>query len=274
MPELNQKPAPETEILSVTNRLSGEGEGTSPEQELPSTEPGALVEETQPEETVVTQPEETVDESGQPTGDRVRDAQRALHAKSQENATLRKALELIANQQQIPPQQPQIPLEFFSPIPIRDEVIGTDPDYPAKFVQRQNQIIEYRREQADIKREYMNFVDTHPDLPEMFPVMQKIRNLDPDAYQGTNALRRLYRHAKDQQELEGYREALKNNVNEAQVRGAQQERTKPGKVFVSPSGGQRIPQSNIPPKEFNTTWTSNQRLEWLREHGLVKDSNY
>jgi len=272
MPELNQKPAPVTEVLSVTTREVTEGDVTSPKQELPSTEPGTQVEETQ-SETVETQPEKTVDESGQPTGDRVRDAQRAFHEKAQENATLRKALELIANQQQIPPQQPQIPQEFFSEVPIRDEVIGIDPDYPAKFVRRQNALLDYRREQVDMKREYMNFVDTHPDLPEMFPVMQKLRNLDPDAYQGTNALRRLYRHARDQQELEGYRERMKSNVNEAQVRGAQQERTKPGNVFVKPAGGNRLPASNQPPKDY-VNWDTGKQLQWLREHGFVKDSDY
>lgn len=290
MPEsLKTNPPPKTEILSETRE-----ELTNPSQTSPNSglvDPSQAKAEVTPDE-VLGQEKETVDQpftideeggeppvdepSGdEPTGDPLKDTQAAFTKTTQELAKMKKVLAaVVANTQmgggQMQPQAPPIPPEMLSPEPSEEERLD-----PTKYTKRMLYLAEMGRRNDAITAEMTNFVDTHSDWEDLMPTMQQVKNEDPDAYQKPGSLSRLYKRAKEREELQGFREAIKNSADVALQAGANMQKQKGGKPFVSPSGGGGAGgrrQVKMPSPEIQADTT--KFLQWLKNNGFYREDMF
>jgi len=288
MPQIKNDPPPQTEILSEGTRRevndpqtslnagfadpSGTAAPTAPEQTVQEQQPQTGVPEGTPQPE--TEPQFTIDEEQTPTeppeGDRVKDAQRAFHETRQENAELRKILSAMVAKQHLggQPSTPAISPEAINFEPTEDERLD-----PTRYARRLVEGMEVKRQQESSMLEMQNFVDTHPDWQDVYSTMEEIRMQEPWIAGRPGTLNRLYKRAKEQEELRGYREAIKKSADTAMQAGIQMQKQKGGKPFVSPSGGGTMrSKSNVPPADF-VEWDYNRRVQWLKEHGLWKDES-
>lgn len=277
-------PPPVTEILSVTPpfEIDESGERTSPKPEFaesPESVPPVAPEFEEPktEEPSSEQPltEEELDE--EPTGDRVKDAQRAYHKLTKqvkEQGELIHALTIDKQMRPMPAPAPSPPPEMLSSEPIGDEVVGVDPNYPAKFMRRQQGLMMMDIQRRDTEREMRDWVDRTPNWREMVPVMQEIATEDPQAYQGPGSLSRLHKRAKDQRELKQLREnaaRVKEEALQAGIKMGQQAR---GRAFVTPgAAGAAMPGKVTVPVDF-ATWPTAKQAQWLKDNNLMEPTSY
>ena len=286
-------PPPATEILSVTPsfEIDESGERPSPKPELagasesvPQTGP-EFVQEPETEEPSSEQPETpeqpfTTEELGEePTGDPLKDTQRAYHKLSEqvkEQANLIHALTVDRHMRPSPaPAAPQLPPEMTSPDPVGDEAFGVDPNFPGKFMRRQQGLMMMNLQQRDTEREMRDFVDGNKNWKEMVPVMQEVFNEEPRAYQGPGALSRLHKQAKDRRELKQLRESAARVKEESLQAGVKMGKQTRERTFVSPgAAGTAMPgKLTAPPPDFHT-WDTAKQKQWLGEHGYLKPDTY
>lgn len=286
--ELKTNPPPKTEILSQAKRELTDLAETSPNLGL--ADPSGPMAPIAPEETpeplteTVEQPF-TIDETGEgesteeePTHDPLKDTQRKLHDTTTKLSQLQKAMNaMIADRQlsgmQATPQQPNIPPEMFSAEPTEHE--RNDPQGSIRYTQRMMFLAEMNRRREATEREMENFVGSHPDWEDLLPTMQRIKQEEPMAYHGPGTLSRLYKRAKEIEELEGYRLAIKDGADKAMQAGVQMQRQKGKRAFVSPTGtgmpaGQR--QIKMPPPEIQAD--TKKFLEWLKQNGFYREEIY
>lgn len=281
-------PPPVTEVLSESPRFAIDetGEGTLPKPELAGASESMpqsgteFVQEPETEEPESEQPFTTEELGEEPTGDPLKDTQRAYHKLSQqvkEQSDLIHAL-TVDRQMRPPPAPvapPSLPPEMLSPDPIGDEVFGVDPNFPAKFMRRQQGLMKMEIQQRDTEKEMRDFVDRTPDWKDMVPTMQEVFDEEPRAYQGPGALSRLHKRAKERQELKQYRETAERIKEESLQAGVKMGKQARGRTFVSPgAAGSAMPgKLTAPPPDFPTWETSKQR-QWLAANGYLKPDTY
>jgi len=278
---IKTNPPPETEILSEVRQEVTDPLQTSPNPGLADPSQAAAEEtpgrDLEQETETVDQPF-TIDEGGEPlpgepSGDPLKDTQRAYHETKGELAKIKKVLAfMVANTRaggrQAPPQGPQIPPEMLSPDPTEDERLD-----PTKYTKRMMILQDMERRRESTIQEMQTFTDTHSDWQDLLPTMQQIRDENPDAYQRSGSLSRLHRAAKEREELDGYREAMKGSADIAIQAGANMQKKKGSSPFVSPSGGGGGKSKSVMPPDF-PRWDTDKQLQWLKDHGLYKEDTF
>lgn len=268
MPEIKVDKPPQTEILSETRRGVAPGEPQpSPNEGLagsPESEGRPVPEGQEQQVGTETPPAFTVDEEGEPTGDALEDTKQAYHAAREEVSQLKKVLAAVVADKQMNTQPglvtpPPPPPEISSMEPTDDERAD-----PTQYTKRMMKMQEVNSQYERTMYEMDNFVDNHTDWQDVYPTMLQIRNEEPRSFQGPGALNRLYRRAKEREELQGYRAALKDQTGKAFTAGANMQKAKGGRAFVAPSGAGGKKSTDIMPPNLSTP----QMLQWLKEHNL------
>lgn len=285
---------PPTEVLPGQRRDIKPEDLAPPQGELanpinPEADTGGVIQQPPVHQEVLEQPGFTIEEGGEqppeqppaeepPEQKALRDTQTAFHESRKENAELKKMLHaVLANQQlagagpQAPTQPQGPPAEFFQRGPTQEEM--QDPRFPANYVERRIDGLQQAMEHEQTQREMRNFVRANPDWPDLLPVMQQIRMQNPYAYQGPGALEELYSRAKEQRELESYRQKQREIADRSLQAGAQMQGNKGSQPFTTPKAGATsagVPRKgNVPPADF-AQWDTDKQKIWLTQHGYVR----
>ena len=279
---IKTNPPPETKILSETKRGVTDPSETSsnpgladPSQVAAEETPGLPLEQ-EPE--TVDQPF-TIDEGGEPpteepsgdepsadepTGIPLKDTQAALTKTSQELAKMKEVLNfMVANAQMGGGQAPAIAPVELSPEPTEEERLD-----PTLYTKRMMTVQEHKNTILEMQ----NFTDNHSDWVDLMPTMEEISNEEAvGTFQKPGGISRLYKRAKDREELLGYRAAMKDSADMAQQAGANMQRKKGGSAFVSPSGGGGGRSKSGVPADF-AKWDTDKQLQWFKDHGRYKEN--
>lgn len=283
-------PAPQTEVLSVTQRPLSSDDPTPSNEELPSgTNPepdsGGLVQQPPVSTESLDQPQFTIDESQeqqvepeQPEGEQVthdplKDTQAELTRAKQELADNKKLLSSILlsrefSQPQTSPQppagnQPDLTTNQYLP----EEMPGADPNYPLKYMQRQNAIRDYSNQQRADQSEIVQFARDNPDFPEYIEDMRLISARRPGYFQGPRAIPVLYELAKKERQINEFQNKQAEQRDRAMAAGAQMVKNQ-RQPFASPrAGGGSVPASSKMPAGF-ANWSTAKQKEWLKQRNL------
>jgi len=267
---------PATKVLSTSPpfQIDEPGDDPTPEPEPepePEPKPGS---EPEPEP----EPFTGGDLGGEPSGDPLKDTQRAYHkltTEVKEQARLIHALTVDKQMRPPPSPEPQVPPEMLSPEPITGETIGEDPNFPAKYMRRQQGLMVTSFQQHEMQREMREFVDRNPEWPKLYPVMQEIMVEDPQAYQGPGGLSRLHKRAKEKAELKEYREKMTQAQEASLQAGVKMGKQGGGRTFAAPGGtGSSMPGKRTAPPADYAMWDAAKQRKWLEENDYIRSDTY
>ncbi len=287
MAEVTRTPAPQTEVVPGPKREVNAEDVAPPNvglpgQPIPEPDTGGLVQQPPMPTESLDQPgyEQPPEEPGEPeepgvTHDPLKDTKSALTKTQQELAETKRLMQAIlvgrefgGGQQHAP--APAGPPEWATQKYLPDELPTADPEWPAKYINRQLTVRDVVRQEQEDRKEMESFARSNPDFPEYLEDMRMIAAQYPGVYQGPRAIPALYNMAKERKrtkELEANQNALRDK---AMATGAQMARQSANQPFTTPrAGGGSVPGRGpkVPP-DFNS-WDANKMRDWLKQQGRI-----
>jgi hypothetical protein len=279
-------PAPQTEVLSVSQPRPASAEDLTPPneglpgQQNPEPDSGGLIQQPPMPTESLDQPPFEIDEGQppepsepEPTHDPLKDTKAALTKTQQELMETKKLMQAILVSREFggqPQAAPAQPPEWATPKYLPDELPTADPEWPSRFIDRKITLWQMRQQENEDRKEMERFARENPDFPEYLEDMRLVAAQNPGVFQGPRAIPALYSAAKKERRIKELEAKQAENRDRAMATGAQLARQAANQPFVSPkAGGGSVTGGPKVPPNFHLLSTEDQK-KWLVQAGLYK----